>query len=478
MHTTFFFYDLETSGFSARADRIMQFGGQRIDMDLNPVGEPVNILIKLSEDILPGPDAILVTGITPQQTIADGITEREFTKIFNDEVATPGTIFVGFNSIRFDDEFMRFLQYRNFYDAYEWQWKDGRGKWDLLDVVRMTRALRPEGIKWPVDSAGKSANRLEMLASINNLDHTNAHDALSDVMATIDLARLIKTKQPKLFDFLLSMRDKSKITGLINKPEAFVYSSGKYPAEFEKTTVVVKIADHPKRGGALVYDLRHDPEPFMKMTPEQLVDAWRYKKVTDKNADDPRLPVKTLQFNHCPAIAPLAVLDDASKKRLQLDIQTLNNNLAKLRSNQQFVVNVLKALEIMDKKQQASFLQDEKSVDAQLYDGFFGDTDKTAMIAVRAAGADELSDLVESCKDSRLKALLPLYKARNFPKSLNDDERAAWEKFVQSKLFEGNEPAIKKYFARLEELTQQTTLTKNQQYLLEELKLYGESLMQ
>ncbi len=470
---TFFFYDLETSGFSARTDRIMQFGGQRTDMDLNPIGEPVNILIKLSQDTLPSPDAILVTGITPQQTIADGMTEREFLEFFASEVFTPGTIFVGFNSIRFDDEFMRFLLYRNFYDAYEWQWKDGCSRWDLLDVVRMTRALRPDGIKWPVDSTGKAANRLELLTSINGLDHSNAHDALSDVMATIDLAKLIKTKQPKLFDYLLGMRDKNKIAELVNKPEAFVYTSGKYPAEFDKTTVVAKIADHPQ-SGVLVYDLRIDPNDFMKLTPEQLVEAWRWKK----DATEPRLPIKTLKLNRCPAVAPLSVLDDDTKKRLQLDPKTLNEHLAKLRGNDEFVTKVLKALEIMDKKQQATFMLDEKQVDAQLYDGFIGNGDKTTMRAVRAAVANELTEFQEKFADERLKNLLPLYKARNFPKSLSDDERAAWEKFVHHKLLEGSEPALKKFFARVEELAAQPSLSKNQQYLLEELKLYGESLMQ
>src|SRR3954451_6528569 len=120
MAASFFFYDLETSGFDPRSARIMQFAGQRTDMDLKPIGEPVNVLIKLTPDVVPSPDAILITGITPQQTLADGLTEAEFMKLFYDEAVRPDTVFVGFNNIRFDDEFMRFMHYRNFYDAYEW----------------------------------------------------------------------------------------------------------------------------------------------------------------------------------------------------------------------------------------------------------------------------------------------------------------------------------------------------------------------
>src|ERR1017187_2824072 len=188
---SFFFYDLETSGFNPRSARIMQFAGQRTDMELRPVGDPVNIFIKLTPDVLPDPEAILVTGITPQITLAEGVTEAEFLTTFYNTVVADDTIFLGFNSIRFDDEFMRFMHYRNFYDAYKWQWQNGCSRWDLLDVVRMTRALRPQGINWPFDSSGRPANRLGLLAEVNKLNHTNAHDALGDVNATIALAQLI-----------------------------------------------------------------------------------------------------------------------------------------------------------------------------------------------------------------------------------------------------------------------------------------------
>lgn len=470
---TLFFYDLETSGFNPRRDRIMQFAGQRTDMDLKPIGEPLNVLITLSEDVLPSPDAILVTGITPQKTKTDGITEADFLKIFHDEIATPGTIFVGYNTVRFDDEFMRFLQYRNFYDAYEWQWKDNRGRWDLLDVVRMTRALRPDGIKWPMSPEGKPSNRLELLTSINKLEHSNAHDALSDVLATIDLAKLIKSKQPQLFEFLLSVRHKRDVADLVNCGQPFVYTSGKYPGEFDHTSVAIKIADNPKKQGALVYDLRVDPAPFIKMDPAQLADAWKYKK----DSDEPRLPVKTLQYNRCPVIAPMGVLDEKSQKRLKLDLKTIKKNISALSDSKEFVRNILKAVEILDKQQQETLLANENQVDAQLYDGFIPESDKTRMFKVRSLSAEDLSEFDDSFSDNRLQALLPLYKARNYPKSLSDSERTAWEDFKKNKLFGGSEPSIKAYFERIQELTEQPGLSKEKQFLLEELRLYGESIM-
>lgn len=475
MAASFYFYDLETSGFNPKEARIVQFAGQRTDMDLKPIGEPHNFLLRLSDDVLPDPDAVLITGITPQKTIAEGMHEVEFLKIFQEQIALPDTIFVGFNTVRFDDEFMRYLMYRNFHDPYEWQWRDGRGKWDILDVVRMTRALRPEGIEWPFDSKGSPTNRLELLTKLNGLSHEAAHDALSDVQATIDVARLIRGKQPKLFDFLLKMSDKKEAARLVMGKQPFVYTSGKYAGEFEKTTVVGTLAEHPRSGGALVFDLRHDPQSFMEMDPPALAEAMRRRR------DDPgpRLPVKTLKFNRCPAIAPLSVLDEASQERLKLTPETyMANYKSLLKVQAELAANVTEALGLLDKQMQARLLEDESDVDARLYEGFFDDQDKTKMGVVRAASADELGSLDLSFKDGRLEALLPLYKARNFPKSLTTEERMTWEKFRERKLLGGGtESRAAKFFGRLTQLAAQQGLTGEQQYLLEELQLYAQSIL-
>lgn len=473
MSASFFFYDLETSGFNPRDARIMQFAGQRTDMDMNPIGEPVNVLIKMTEEVVPEPDAIMITGITPQATIANGMTEADFLKLFHSEVATEGTIFVGYNSVRFDDEFMRYLQYRNFYDAYEWQYLDGKSRWDLLDVVRMTRALRPEGIEWPVDEKGEPTNRLELLTKVNGIEHSSAHDALSDVNAVISLARLIQNKQPKLFEYLLKMRDKKAVEQLVTSGQPILYSSGKYPSEFQKTAAVGAFAKHPKRQGMLVFDLRYDPDEFAALSTKELVEAWR------RRWDEPglHLPVKTLQYNRCPAVAPLGGLDAETCKRLKINVEQVKANYAKLQQSN-LGPKVLEALDVLEKNQEIKYINEEKDVDAQLYDGFFDDTDRTKLRVVRAADASELADLDMTFKDGRLRGLLPLYKARNFPTSLSDEERAIWEQFRERRLLGGkNASRLAKFFNRLAELSQQADLSPEKRYLLEELQLYGQSIM-
>jgi exodeoxyribonuclease-1 len=474
---TFFFYDLETTGFGAATARIMQFAGQRTDTDLNPVGEPVNVLIKLTPDILPDPGAIMITGITPQQTLAEGVTEAEFLKLFYAEVATPGTTFMGFNTIRFDDEFMRYLMYRNFYDAYEWEWSDNRGRWDLLDVVRMTRALRPDGIEWPFAPDGKPTNRLEFLTSVNKLGHDKAHDALSDVHATIAMARLIREKQPKLFEHLLKLRSKQAVKELVLQSQPFVYSSGRYGSDYLHTTAALLLAPHPEQDAALVYDLRVDPADFINKTPAELADHWRFSK----DPEHVRLPVKTLKYNRCPAVAPLGVLDEAAQKRLELPLEMIKKHRETLLENrEEFAKKIFEAVRLLDEereKRQAELFSDGRQVDERLYDGFFGTSDKTEMRKIRAAKPEELSGL-NLKGDERLGQLLPLYKARNYPAALTTEERQVWDAYCKSRLQDGANSRLAQFAKNLEVCTETFGKTDEKRYLLEELQLYAESIVQ
>lgn len=477
MSTSLYFYDLETSGFNPREQRIMQFAGQRTDLQLKPIGEPHNYLIKMTEDILPDPDAVLLTGITPQMTIAEGITEAEFLKIFTEEISVPGTIFTGFNSIRFDDEFMRFLHYRNFYDAYEWHWADDRSRWDLLDVVRMTRALRPQGIKWPFAIDGRPANQLGLLTAINKLEHANAHNALSDVRATVELAQLLLAKQPKLFTFLLNNRDKKVVAKLVNGGRPFAYTSGKYDTEHEKTTVVTTLFESPRKNGAVVYDLRHSPAPFLKMKADELAENWKHY-CKERPCTHQRLPVKTLQYNRCPAVAPLGVFDADCQKRLDLPMTTIEKNMKALQGQSKFILQLKEAVDMMDKKYQAQQLTDKIDADGRLYDGFVADEDKSVMVKVRNALPEELSQKDITFSDDRMTSLLPLYKARNYPKYLDAEESELWHRFCERSLLGGKENSRgARFFERLGQLAEQEKISEQKQYLLEELQLYGQSVL-
>lgn len=441
---SFFFYDLETSGLNPRADRIMQFAGQRTDMDLEPIGEPVNILVKMTEDALPSPQAIGVTKITPQDTLRDGVSEAEFCRYVSEEIFTPQTVAVGYNTVRFDDEFMRAIFWRNFYDPYEFEWKDGRSRWDMLDVVRMTRALRPEGINWPVTEEGRATNRLELLTKANGVSHEHAHDALSDVYATIAVARLIREKQPDLFEFLFRMRDKKAVAGLVNleNPQLFVYVSGRYAGEFNKATVAVPLTTGRNRN-VLVYDLRYNVEEL---------------------AADQTFPVvKEFCFNKCPAVAPISVLDkDGGWEKIGLTREAVEKNLAILRAHPEFAEKMRTEIE-----ERPEFPPAEEPEGA-IYEGFLGDADRAKVAAVRNAEPDRLEGFVPEFHDERLAPLLLHYKGRNFPEILSASEAEEWGRFRRVRL----EKQAPQFLAELE------LLREKDEFLAEELRLYFESLLE
>lgn len=468
MPKTFFFYDLETSGLSARTDRIMQFAGQRTDLDLNLVGEPVNIMVKMTDDILPSPDALMVTGITPQQTLADGLSEAEFARLFTDEVAIPNTIIVGYNNVRFDDEFIRHTLWRNFYDPYEWAWAEGRSRWDLLDVVRLFRALRPNGVEWPVDADGRATNRLELLSKANNLEHTHAHDALSDVEALIGVAKLLKSNQPKMFDYLLTMRDKKAVAELVNleNPEPFIYASGRYDGQYEKTTVAFPIAPGKKPGSVLVYNLRFSPGDYANLDTDEIAKRLNASYEERRRDDFIPIPVKELMYNRCPAVAKVSALDEGSRQRLDLDIETITKHRDQLLQHRDVVDKIVAGW------QSRPDFPKNTDVEGQLYDSFTPDVDKPKINAVRNASAETLADFHPNFVDERLSELLFRYKARQFPSSLSADEHVQWEHFKADK-FQKELPV---YYQRLSQLAKETK-NPDRQFILEEIQLWIESIM-
>lgn len=467
MATTFFFYDLETSGLSARDDRIMQFAGIRTDMELNVIGDPFNLLVALNDDTLPSPDALMVTGISPQKTVDEGYTEAQFAKILHDEVFTPDTIAVGFNNVRFDDEFVRHLFWRNFYDPYEWSWKEGRSRWDMLDVVRMTRALRPDGIEWPVDAEGKPTNRLELIAKVNGITHKNAHDALSDVEALIDVTRLIKQTQPQLFEYLLKTRSKKEVQAFVNLDDKkpFVYASGRYENEWNKLTVAFPLASAPN-SNVLVYDLRYDPADFIALSENELAKMVFATWEERQKEEFVKLPVKVLQYNRCPAVAPLGVLSQGDGwRKVGLDEATVATRAKQLLAHPEFAERLRS---IFERKREFAPSPDPE---AQLYDGFLNDRDRLRVETVRSASERELADFHPEFVDERLSPLLLHYKARSYPRTLSETEMSEWEAWRSARLTR-RLPSVMKSLQRLS-----ATADDSKQFMLQEIQLWIEAVL-
>lgn len=433
---TFLWHDYETFGAVPRRDRPAQFAAIRTDAELNEIGDPIMLYCQPAPDYLPDPQSCLITGITPQQCQEWGVPEHQFAATICAAFSQPGTIGVGYNTIRFDDEITRHLFWRNLMDPYAREWQNNCGRWDLLDVVRMTYALRPEGIEWPRNEDGKASFRLENLTRANGLVHEAAHDALSDVRATIAMARLIREKQPRLFEFCLSLRNKDKVAqemGLHLEPaqrQPFLHVSGMFPAERGCLALVWPLAAHPSnKNEILVWDCCYDPTELFGLD----VETIRLRMFT-RGADLPegvmRLPIKSVHLNKSPMlVSNLKTLSAAQAARWGIDIeQGLAHAALAARGPQMTEVWA----QVFQRPR-----AEPADVDEDLYGGFVGNGDRRKLESLRGESPERLAQIRPSFDDQRLGELLFRYRARNFPKTLSEQEMAQWEEHRAARLYEG-----------------------------------------
>jgi len=471
---TLYWHDYETSGIDPRYDRPLQFAGIRTDEDLNIIGEPLMIYCKPADDFLPHPQASLITGITPQKALTEGLTEAAFMARIHAELAEPGTCGVGYNSLRFDDEFTRFSLFRNFYDAYAREWQNGNSRWDIIDMVRLTRALRPDGINWPDREDGKPSFRLEDLTAANNIEHSGAHDALADVYATIAIAKLIKTTQPKLYDYVYQHRRKNDTAPLLNIRDRtpVIHVSRMYPSEYCGSAMVVPLAKDPtNNNGVIVYDCRYDPTDLINLDADTLK-MHLFTPTADLPDGVTRPALKTLHINKCPVVVPEKTLDQAAADRLHIDrdLHLHHRDMLLAAEGLTEKLNQIFAAKTFDKV---------TDPDASLYSGgFFSDADKRKMDVIRSAEPDMLNTLSVPFEDNRLAEMLFRYRARNWPDSLSPAEQEQWLHYRQQRLAD-NAPEHILNFARFNEAITtclEQPLSDEQQQVLEALSDYALSL--
>ena len=451
---SFFWHDYETFGIVPRRDRPAQFAGIRTDADLNEVGVPVMHYCQPSPDYLPDPESCLLTGILPQACLAQGIGEHAFAAAIEAELARPGTTGVGYNSIRFDDEVTRHLFWRNLIDPYAREWQNECARWDLLDVVRCTYALRPQGLVWPKHAEGRASFKLEHLTAANGLSHEAAHEALSDVRATIALARLVKASQPKLWEFCLRLRRKDAVQQEIGlaRPKPFLHVSGMYPPERGCLAVVWPLAPHPtNKNELIVWDLASDPTELAGLD----ADAIRSRMFTRQDElpeGVARLPIKTIHINKSPiVIGNLKTLSDAQAERWGLDVaQALRHAALAARDPR---VSRERWAEVFARPKP----EHAPDVDEDLYGGFLGNNDRRALERLRRMGADKLATSRHGFDDARLEELVFRYRARNFRTTLSDAEQARWAAHCSERLHAGvgGGRTLTAFFERIDALAEQ-----------------------
>ena len=429
---TFLWHDYETFGAQVRRDRPAQFAAIRTDAELNEIGEPIMLYCRPAPDFLPDPQSCLITGITPQHCLEHGVPEHEFAATVERAFSEPGTIGVGYNTIRFDDEITRFMFWRNLIDPYAREWQNNCGRWDLLDVVRTAYALRPEGIVWPTKEDGSPSFKLEHLSKANALTHEAAHDALSDVRATIGLARLIRNAQPRLFDFCLALHKKDRVATEIGWPVArpFLHISGMFPADRGCIALMWPLGVHPTNKNELIaWDLSHDPRELWPLD-AATIRTRLFSKRDALPEGMTRLPVKSIHLNKSPmVIGNLKTLSPDMAQRWQLDLDRAMQH-AEYAAAAPDMSAVWK--QVFQREPEAA-----PDVDEDLYGGFVGNNDRRQLTTLRALTPQQLASAHPGFDDARLEEILFRYRARNFPETLSESEQERWEEHRVARLFDG-----------------------------------------
>ncbi|WP_115167058.1 exodeoxyribonuclease I [Providencia rettgeri] len=439
---TFFIHDYETFGKRPALDRPAQFAGVRTDLDFNIIEEPEVFYCAPADDYLPQPEAVMITGITPQVALSQGINEAEFAKRIHAAFSVPNTCIMGYNNIRFDDEVTRNIFYRNFYDPYAYSWQQGNSRWDLLDTLRACFALRPEGIQWPENEDGLPSMRLEHLTKANGVAHENAHDAMSDVLATINMAKLLKAAQPRMFDYFYQLRNKNKISQLIDIVEItpLVHVSGMFGALRSYASLVAPLAWHPDNKNAVIMcDLSADISPLIDLDVQQLRTRLYTPKAELAGASP--IPVKLVHINKCPILAPEKTLRPEDAQRTSVDRDLCMRNLETLRKHPE-IRN--KLIELFSEPQ---IFAESDDVDTQIYNGFFSPSDRSTMDIIRETSPQNLPALELSFEDKRMKELFFRYKARNYPATLSYDEQQRW---LQHRRDYFNEERLTEYMQQIQ----------------------------
>ena len=391
---------------------------------------------------MPSAQSIGITGITPQYCQDHGLVEADFARAIHKEMIRENTISVGYNSMRFDDEVSRFTFWRNFISPYDREFDNGCSRFDLFPLVVATWALRPDGINWPLSEQGNRPSfRLEHLSAANGLTHEHAHDALSDVQATIEMAKLIRRQQPRLWEYALRLRFKQEIKRIVESEKALLWVCPMHGVEHGYMRVVRVLGRMPGKdpNKVLVWDLSEDPSELLTINAQE-VRARTFVKEEDLPEEKTRLPIFTLKINQAPFIVNhLGVLSDKRAGDFGIDKALIAKHDAILEPH----INTFMGLwaEAFE-EEQVEEDSAKSDPDEGLYKGGFPSySDKKLISLVSRLTPQALGQWVHDGKltfeDARFNELLFRFRARNWPETLTPQEQSRWLEFRRARLMDG-----------------------------------------
>ncbi|WP_316228268.1 exonuclease domain-containing protein [Bradyrhizobium sp. SZCCHNR1039] len=291
----FIFYDVETTGTAATFDQILQLAAIRTDDALN-VTDSLNIRCRLLPYVVPSPEALLVTGVTASDLGSAPFSHFEMMRQIHTKMAewsAEGAIFVGWNSMRFDEGMLRQGYYQSLLPIYQTN-TNGNGRADMMRMAQVASACMPSCLAIPRDSKGKCVFKLGGIAEANGVQLDNAHEAMSDAAAVLGIARLVKQSTPKLWDAMVTNARKAAALKLIKNHSHLVLSETYWGAPYTFIVAPV-VANAANANEWALFDLQFDPEPLLNANDADLLDA----------IDGKTKKIRRVSVNSQPALLPL-----------------------------------------------------------------------------------------------------------------------------------------------------------------------------
>nr|WP_229650562.1 exodeoxyribonuclease I [Vibrio splendidus]MCC4883227.1 exodeoxyribonuclease I [Vibrio splendidus] len=489
----YFVYDYETSSIDKHHGQPVQGAWILTDKDLTVIPNTEgNVFCKLRPDVVPTIDAFLITKIDPATLKEKGVSENEFSKTIQIAMQQhPKTCISGYNTMKFDDEVTRNLMFRNNRRMYDHEWKNSNGRVDFYNLVKMAYAYYPDVITFPRKEDGKVSLKLEDLCIANNILHEQAHDALSDVVGTIQLARLIKERQPRMFDYFVNLSNQNNVRKLLTCGDPLFYTERVIDEERCFTTMLYPVVKDSKNDKAfLCVDLTQDPSALLNSTPEE-IRKLMFTKRAELPEDAPRLGVHSIKTNKQP------ILRQAVGKtiphlcgRFGIDMNKCLENLAKIQADPK----------IKERLQQAFINEQEPASDVygSIYSGgFLSNNDMSIRDSMQHIVNFETNETGLSKADVYGTAL-----RANEPKRVSELLlRSKWNTYLDNLLASGeyspvefrhylqyvskvisfpipnaDNHTISQFKERLKELEYETTLTEQDQHIVNGLRDHVEDM--
>lgn len=409
---SFVFYDLETSGLSKPFDQILQFGAIYADDDLN-VLDQINLRCRRRSEVVPSPGAMLVTNLKPsdleEQNLSHYEMIRQIVNWISDKVPA---VFIGHNSLDFDEDFLRRCFYRTLENPYL-TLRDGNARADTMVVAHAVHHHDNENIQVP-KVGGKPSFRLGPLARLNGIDfdEATAHDAFADIVATLDLAKYMRDASPQVWDQMLKNVNLNGINELLEQSSLNYFSAVYFGRPFGFAVSEIGRSVENQKEIAL-FDLAHDPDDYIDMDVMQLISVLgRSPKV-----------IRVAQANKQPILMPPTLPG--------IYLKPGGPDLAELQRRADVVANAKQFQEAVGEALPQRYSPRDKSayVEEQIFDGFFVDEDVALMNLFHEADWSARGDIVKKFSDERLHEignLLICEEAPDFATDTQLDEYNQW----------------------------------------------------